>query len=609
MKSLLRRFAIAVLLSFSCAAGTLFWYSKTQEKKQTTATVIVAQAAQVNNEVLRRAPTRLLWENITTGDDLFDGETIRTSENGELHIRFDDGRSIELEPESLVVLQKSERAISLDLLEGSLFVDAKQATEGADALLLKAENKSVDLSGAKASLSRGANNRLDVEVLEGSAKIKDSSGYAREVKRGEQSSLGAPQISAARIEVLSPSTTKAVYLHSSQQNKLNFRWKGLDPTWKVEILAGATRRQMKLVAENDLAQPNSAVGEIPYGKTWWTLVARKRDTGTVMHESPVYRLDLRGKPAAGLLSPENDTVVGVEKAPSGVEFKWTRPAGAQRVELKVSQEPIFSSPVFVKSLSEGENVKSSQLEEGVYFARLATYYPELSEPEIGPLIKFSVRTRAVVEETPAPIAWTVPEARRIQPYGIVPQLELSWKAEGRSEEIIGYRLRLKRMTSDPEDEPVRLVLQDSTSKTPLIHGGRYLASVEAIDKYEHIIGRSDVLEVAATEAPLLEAPSIMPKEGPLHSGFDGRMELKWSPVIGAMEYQLVVKNKSGREVLNKRLSVTTQSLQNLMPGQYSVTLQALDQWGRLSQPGSERTLSVPSKSGLKAPTLKRIKVD
>ncbi len=613
MKSLMQKLAIAVLLSFSCAAGTLFWYFRETKQNSASSTPLVAQAAEVNNEVLRRPAARLLWESVNTGDDLHDGETIRTSENGDLRIRFDDGRYIELEPESLVVLQKSERAISLDLLEGSLFVDAKAVNGDADSLVLKSGNKSVDLSGAKASLSRGAGNRLDVEVLEGSAKLKDTGGKARELKKGEQSSLGSTQTSTTRIEILSPSTQQPHFLHSNSGNKVRFRWKGLDPSWKVQLLVGPTRRQMKALVENDPEQADTAIAAVPYGKHWFSLVARSRTSDEVMQTSVAYRIEVRGRPPVLLSAPANDTVVAVDKAPAQVEFKWQQQPGAKMVQLKVGSDPLLTKMVFAKELSGNEGILSPDLAEGVYFARVVTHYPEFPEPELSPLYKFSVRVRAVIAKPPARITWTIPESRHVQVFGLTPELELSWRPEARTDEIVGYRLRLKRVKDDSveksDEEALRQSFKEPMAKAKLLQAGRYLASVEGVDQYEHVVGQSEAIEVTSIEAPLLPAPLLLPKEDPIRSGSDGRIELKWQPLEGAKEYQLVITNKSGRELFNKRLTTTLVPFKNLMPGSYSVKLDAYDQWGRMSQPSAARTLVVPDKSGLKAPTVKRIKVD
>jgi len=614
MKSLLKELAIAALLSISCAAGTLLWYFHSEDESTSAKTPQVAQAAKVSDEVLRRSPNRLLWENVNTGDDLFDGETIRTSERGEVRIRFSDGRFIQLEPESLVVLQRAERAISLDLLEGSLFVNAKETGESSsESLVVKSADKSLDLSGATVSLSRGANDRLDVEVHEGKARIKDAAGgEGREVQSGQRSSLGAAnKAPAISVEILSPPLQAPVFLHSSKGNKVQFQWKGYDPAWKVEVLAGPSRKKMKVVAENDTAHPHAATAALPFGKHSWSLSARRRDTGQVVQQSPVFRLDLRGHPPAALLAPEPDSVVQIEKSPAGVEFKWQRPPGVARLELIVATDPELATPVFAKQLGEDDQLVSPELAEGFYFARLAAYYPEYPEPELGSAVKFTVRTKAVMAKPPARIAWTVPEDKRAQIFGLSPQLELSWKPESRSEEIVNYRLRLRPAEDREgrEEKALELKLKQPAATTKLERGGRYLASVEAIDQYEHVIGQSEVLELAANEAPLLPAPVILPAEGVLRSGLDGRAELQWQPLPGAKEYELTISNKAGRELLKAKLTKTSAPLKNLMPGEYAVKLEAFDQWGRRNAPGVPRKLLVPDKSGLKAPQLKRIKVD
>ncbi len=169
MKSKIKRLSLAALLSGSGFAATFVWYKSTDQTLIKTGETPLAQVSQVSDEVLRRPPTRLLWNVVNTGDPLYNGEAIRTSDAGEVRIQFEDGRYIDIEPDSLIVLSKAQGDISLDLMEGGLFVNAKsdssKPSQTGGGLILNSAQGKVDLSGATASLSKSDDQKLNLQVV------------------------------------------------------------------------------------------------------------------------------------------------------------------------------------------------------------------------------------------------------------------------------------------------------------------------------------------------------------------------------------------------------------------------------------------------------------
>jgi hypothetical protein len=187
-------------------------------------------------------------------------------------------------------------------------------------------------------------------------------------------------------------------------------------------------------------------------------------------------------------------------------------------------------------------------------------------------------------------------------------LHLTWKPENRLEEIAGFRIRLSDEESGA-DQALSFQSKEPQFKASIPKAGRYIASVEAYDKEGNTIGRSDPKTLMASAMPLLSAPQIIPVDGVLKSQNDGRSEIKWQALDGAKEYEMVVTSKDGKELAKKRYQGTGTSLKNLLPGEYVIKLMAVDQFGRIGQEGTPRTLVVPNQSDIHAPKMKKIKVN
>ncbi|HRO66216.1 MAG TPA: FecR domain-containing protein [Pseudobdellovibrionaceae bacterium] len=600
MRSQWKRLGIAALLSLSCAGATLLWYRMTESRIDLAGVSPLAQVSSVDDEVLRRPSTRLLWLPVNTGDNLYTGETIRTSSRGELQIQLVKGGSIKLEPDSLIVLQESKGQISLDLMEGSLFVDAKKDQSAQDAsspkLVLNSKSGQVDLSGVSASMSKGSGGGMDLQVLEGTAKIQGADGQQKEISSGKTSSFDAngALLNTSNWKILSPSTSSEIYVDVDAEKPVVFKWQGLSANLAVTLHAGETKKSMREIATAAPGVSELAV-KLPLGKYWWKLVAKDPQNQIVAEKNAASRLEILARRVPAVTFPLADALIPMDRVPAAVTFQWEKLEPGIRLQLEVGTDPSFSRKLVTKTFQSEEQMVLPNLKEGTYYWRMSASYQGDSKPFVGKVQKFTLEHPSAKE--PAQIAWTLPSEKFVQNYALEPVLELQWESRTRQNEIGGFRVRLENQ-EDPSLPPQQLEAKTGSLKAKLPKGGRYLASIEAYNKDGSVIGRSSQQILTAQELPLLNAPNFLPADGPLQSGFDGRTELQWQAIPGAKGYTLTVQDKTGKQLAKKTYNGLSANLQNLMPGEYSVRLEAVDNWGRSGAGGEARTLIVPDRSNL-----------
>lgn len=612
MTSQWKRLGLAAGLSLSCAGATFLWYYSTEHSTNAQNETPLAQVAQVEDEVLKRPAARLLWQALSTGDNLYNGETIRTSSRGEITIQLEGNRHIKLEPDSLIVLQKSKGEISLDLMEGSLFVNAQngEAPKDGAGLVLNSKNGKVDLTSASVSLSKGSNGALDLQVLGGKAKVKGADGKEKEIGEGKSSSLGLNgSFDSSSVTTLSPAPNKTLFIDPDAVDPVLFKWKGYPQNWDVHISAGPTKKSLVEIAKTAKPGETQVATKLPLGKHWYRMTAKDPATGKVMAESPIVRLEIQGRYPPALVYPGANAEVPMEKpSPIDVTFRWSRGDEIVKAQLEVSTDPNLRSLIYNKAFPSQSEAIVPQLKEGTYYTRMSSFYADSAKPTVGKIQKFVVQKPQPIKKDPVQVSWTLPENKLQQSYLNKPELDLSWKAMNRAEDVAGYRLRLE----NPEDQnakPVTMDVEAGQIKAPVPKAGRYIASVEAVDKTGAVIGTSEPLTLATSELPLLKAPLLQPAEGDLKSRPDGKTELLWTESQGAKGYSLTIFDKSGKEVSKSKFDNNKASLKHLMPGEYTLQVHAVDAYGRNSEPSPKRNLIVPNSSGLRAPTLKKIKVN
>lgn len=312
MKKQWKRLLIAALTSSSVFAISWYWYHSSAIKfDHDFNEKPLAYVGTVVEDIQRRPSSRLLWQLVNTGEALFDGEAIRTGESGEVRIQFaDSDRYLDLEPESLIVIKKSAGEISLDLMEGSLFVNATNAPDDGASLVLNSAQGKVDLSKASASLSKNEGGAIDVQVLEGRASIQNGGGSARD--------LG----SKTQIKILSPSPQKPIAMNAEALQPVAFQWEGFPPQARVSLWVGPSRKRMKALKTVDPAQ-KTLKAPLAFGRHYWKLVGTS-ESGELMAETPVYRAEVVARYAPTVVFPLADAQIVKEILPAEVEFRWQK---------------------------------------------------------------------------------------------------------------------------------------------------------------------------------------------------------------------------------------------------------------------------------------------
>lgn len=599
MKKNIYRLTTAAILSSSVFAGTYAWYKYT-EKDLTTynGDKPVAFVGTVSDEIQRRQASRLLWQVVKQGEALFDGEAIRTGAKGEVQILFtENNRQLELEPESLIVIKRSAGEISLDLVEGSLFIaqaDTSELTEGstpsssAPAIVLNSEKGKIDLSKASASLSKESGKELSIQVLEGSAHIEGENGAKNELNI------------VGNIKVLAPLAGKDLYLNAENPEKIVFEWEENSDLTNYQLFVGTGRKNLKAVTI-ETASKNKLQATIPYGPQYWKLTAQSLSTKKTI-ETPVFRNRIFARYSPTVVFPVADQKLIKDVLPTNIDFAFANYEQAQKVVLEVWSDAELKNKMTTATLGPSGTIPLENLNEGTYYYRASSFYEGHEEPSSSKIQKFSLSKKA-----PTMVNIEFPNfAKESTQYFVEkPKLQLSWTSENNNE-VAEWKVKIYPEGADPAAISAQS-LNTPLLETELPNKGRYIASIEAINHSGELIGTKMSSPLSVEPLPLLGAPTFN-HEGAIQATSSGTTKVSWTSIAGANEYNLVIY-KNNVEYTKIKTAKNETGLKNLMPGQYEVEVYALDKYGRNGTLSEKRTIVVPDSSEIKAPTLKKIKVN
>ena len=596
-----RRLAFATLLSATIFAITWYWYEKTGTTDENIIdSKPIAFVGRSIDDIQRRATTRLLWQQVGQGDPIYNGEAIRTGPKSEVRLEFPDTSSfLDLEPESLVVLKRGSGEISLDLLEGNIYVASEESPnpKSAPEFVLNSPQGKVHLSKAKATLSAAKGGNVEVLIHEGKASLKNKLGQSQEIKPKTE------------IKIISPSPQKPIALNGGKPEPILFQWDGFPANTSVSLWVGPSRKKLQEFARAKIGE-KSLLAQLSLGRHYWKLIGTPSN-GSSPTESAIYKSELTARFPPTILFPEPDSELKSLQTPAEIKFRWASQSSIKKTLLTVARDPELKAPFLSKSIEGKDSFLLSGLSEGTYFWKMTSYYEDSDKPIEGPIYKFVVLPKSTDSNQrfpiePTKIHFNLSEKQLTQTYTDEPYFELSWIADN-ANSIKKWRVHIYEENRGLENAEV-VDLVDKNLKKKLGGPGRYIASIEGLDSKGRMLSSAQTPPIEVKLTPLLEGPQWINEKLKSKLFQTDKVQFEWSPINGAKKYILEITSQNGN---TKKINVTSNSftLNKLDPGTYEAQVYAIDAFNRPGLRGSVRKLTVNLKPEIRAPALKKIKVN
>lgn len=607
MVSSRKRIAIASIVSLIGCLSTFIWHLKTEPKQfGGSNSDVIAYIANAKYEIHRKGANNTLWEPAEQLDRLRAGDSVRTSGKSEARIQFyQSNRYIDLEPDSMIVIQKQESEISLELLEGSLFVNGVDQNSK-NALTLKSQGGKVDLSKSAAQLSGSSNAAMDLKVLKGSAQLVKQGGKVEAILEGKEGGIEAAglRVKPDQVRILSPETTKPTYINALKPEPILIQWTGFPNNAQVSLESGPSRKKLVPTNAEKLSTTQMQISWKP-GIYYWQLKAMDPETKKLLGQSSIFKTEIVGRFPPTPVSPEPNFVLQTRRNFESVTLRWNATPEYKDVFVELKNDSTNKMILSEKFPISQDFKDLNNLPLGNYSWRLTGYPTDGGKPISGPFYPLSINQKRVIR---VPLVWN-PNLKPTQYYvNSDPKLTLMWEPD-ESERVKKYSVYIAPEGTDPvKTQPIeaRQIKYEKVVPKP----GRYLAFVEAFDEDGDKIGTSETRTFDVAALPLLTAPVLQPENTNEYLARpDGSLNLQWDNLEGAKDYQVLVRDPEGKIVGEYSTEDLYYKLVNLMPGQYSLQVSATDNYGRRGALSLKRSIIVPDKSEVQAPKLRKIKVN
>lgn len=627
------------------------WSSSDGKNRQ-----VVARVLDLRNDVNRQEEGRLLWSAIRKGDEIYLGDKIKTAGLSSTTIQFADSSSkLEIEENSMIVMSQGGKKLSLNMLEGRVFLQQEEGS-GEQTLDLMSGGKKLDLKGdAAISVS------------------KDGASQIESFSQGQ-----------SLFTELKPNYSEDIL---SPKNDMNVAWKASGRQEVVSVFIGESPLLMKKVEGIETVFSNGKL-DVPMkpGINYWQLVTK---VGEEEIKSPLMKLNLiRPLPPSPLFPSDKELIKAGERP---FDFKWIKGNAGDTVVVEIAKDPDFRQMMFTQEIKDQTFfTPSSNLPQGEFFWRVKSRFGKnewiesksvpftvhqgsnlLSPTPLSPadnaifyvgrtptnMVKFEWRKQDNVRgyelkvqgdnfnretqlaesstsinmNTVGKYTWEVNSESADGKKSVFPvRRKFEIREEGKIQWLMAQRafyyldslpiiiLKWEKKTNgvsileispSPDlREAESFQVQGRDFPYRALRDGTYFAKVSTLDESGETAAESELLEFKVEQAPVPPAPILAGETNKLKATAQGDLR---TIVANAKASWLIVASltdANGRVVDERRFSDDKLVFSGLLPGKYILQAKFQDEYRRGGEMSERIEVDVPEKSMLAAPKIKGIKI-
>ncbi|MCB1194095.1 MAG: FecR domain-containing protein [Leptospiraceae bacterium] len=329
MNFLYGRKLVVLILSSLIFLFSYLLYSDIKQEIQVHNTQIIGIIASMKRTIHRKPNGRVVWREIRQDMPIMNFDTIRTGELANAEIILSDGTKINMEENTMVLIELSKNSLDIDFVQGKISTERKSK----NSLNIHSHNRKITMQNGNISLFNGDKQDLHINLTQGKATIKTPE-FEKEIeaqqmaivndnsihllgKDNERIASQSPKLntpSSTQKKAASPSKPrpliqkpkdkikiKAKMLYPIQKasidmsfkKSLDFRWKKIPKTnyYQLKLYQLKKRGREKLILKKAVKQNYYKITDLSIldiGKYRWELSGKSKSSDTVISTAKEY---------------------------------------------------------------------------------------------------------------------------------------------------------------------------------------------------------------------------------------------------------------------------------------------------------------------------------
>ena len=418
---------LLVIICLLICAASLWFFWKDLNSSSTRSDVDKIATIHFKRKVSQRKfSDRVVWERLQQDSELYNNDTIRTSDGAEAVILFTDGTQIDLNENTMIqIVMANDGVINLAIDGGSIEIDTT-ASKTESLKLSMNDGSSVNLEkGSRLSADASSGAASSITVRDGNALVSTSSGSSQSIKSGEAVSIEqGGQINKQNVTVTSISKNLKVYKTEEKVEPVKLAWQTGSAAEEVKVQLAADKEFKNILSEYSALGPSSLdiIPREENEKLYWRVYPKDEEEKAVEGQITLVELE-----QTKLTAPLDNTIFTYRKDFPTLRFAWQEDSYAESYKMEIASTPDFSSPLISESLKASSYVTSA-LGQGTYYWRVTPYYfvNSIGYGQASPSYSFEIEERQAV----TPPALAIPaDTAKITLSENEQKLIFSWKSD------------------------------------------------------------------------------------------------------------------------------------------------------------------------------------
>lgn len=533
--------------------------------------------------VQRKYGDRVVWEGMEASFPLYNRDSIRTGDLSDAEITLTDGTKLEIDENSLIVLNITKEEKEIDFAYGTLSANSSSNDSG-EAIKIKSGETVVALDKSDVSLKQNEDKSLILDVKSGVASLFQN-GKENLINNGEKAVLSDQETKITKnpLKVISPSSNLKL-ASANAITDVEFAFEGLESADKNFLEIYKDRKFTQIFKKRSISS-NKLTESFPEGTYYWRIYSN----GNVGSSGKISNLQIK---SAQLVSPNNNKKYFATKEQTLVAFSWVSQNEFNQSIVEVSSDPEFSKLVSERGTL-GKSI-SMELPQGNYFWRVKSIINSSSNPIYSAVQRFEITND---EPSKAPnLLYPKPNDSIPETVANINGLKFIWT------EIKGYKhynLEIANNANFKEPKIFNSIVSTSFQFKDKISSGNYFWRITGITPS----GKSgdpskpNSFSIKALEGNIFSLQAVssiskikMQKEGLL---------LKWKklPIQGIYKVEIGKDSEFKDVVKTLTTSISQVSFNDIQIGTFFWRVSLTDESGNSSYVSESRSISIFDSSG------------
>lgn len=323
-----------------------------------------------NKKVLRKYDNQVVWDQIEISQEVRNRDTIRTEELSDAILELNDGTTINISENSMILLDLTEKSININFAYGSIEAARESVGKLDTKLNITSGDKTVEVSKGDIKLDK-SKQELSIKVGEGEAKLIGN-GINETIQKDQIASLTENQFKVSKLKfILNLPEDKKNFYSEMGQELVTFSISGLEKesinasSPSIEIANSPDFSQIVL---REKIRNNTLKKNLNSGSYYWRIRYTDPESRNTDYTNAFRFRIIQDPPLRVIIPREFEKFHYVQDLPL-VKVAWNDLDLYSNFNVQIATDPNFNS--IIKSRQTQNFVQAfDDLQEGVYFLRV-----------------------------------------------------------------------------------------------------------------------------------------------------------------------------------------------------------------------------------------------